>query len=54
MMNKNEKIKEVTKKFNELFKLCEEYNIDVILEGDALRGDKLEEAIQDEDRIFIW
>ena len=53
-MDRIEKTKEIVRKFNELFELCEKYDINVTIEGDTMSGDRLEEAVQNEDRIFIW
>ena len=54
-MNKtNNKTEEIVRKFNELFELCEEYNIVVTIEGDTMSGDRVSEAFQDKDKILIW
>ena len=51
---KEERTTELVRKLNEIFELCEEYGIVVTIEGDAMSGDRLEEAVQNEDRIWIW
>ena len=47
--------KEIVEKMNELFKICEEQNICVILKGEALSGDELTEAYASNKKIIeIW
>ena len=53
-MDRIEKTKEIVRKFNELFELCEKYDIDVTIEGDTISGDRISMAFQDENSIWVW